>query len=59
MSVTRSKPITAEDMINKLNELINQHNGLVSKVDELCEAVTAINKAMFETTGTTTQKLDS
>lgn len=59
MSVTKSKIVTAEDLISKLNELITQHNGLVAKVDELCEAVTAINQAMFETTGTTTQKLDS
>jgi uncharacterized protein YoxC len=59
MPVKKTNIITAEDLIEKLNELINQHNGLVSKVDELCEAVSAINQAVFEITGTSSQKLDS
>ena len=59
MSVAKTKPITAEDLINKMNELINRHNGLVAKVDELCEAINIINQAMFDTTTGTPQKLDS
>ncbi len=59
MSLKKTKIMTADDLIDKLNELINQHNNLVTKVDEIGQAVAAINEAMFETTGTTTQKLDS
>ena len=52
MSIDKSSIVTVNDLIAKLNEIVTQHNGLVQKVDELCEAVNAINAAVFEITGT-------
>ena len=34
-------------MKDVINEVIQQHNGLVAKVDELCNAVNEINAAIF------------
>lgn len=51
--------VTGQDLLNRINELIDAHNALVKVVGDLSESITIINDAIFAQGESSTARLDS